>query len=80
MGWSGKKDGELLGLMAGQAFEVLITVDQSLRYQQNLSTAGVAVIVLVSPSNRLADMVPLAPSTLAVLATIQPGAVIELAS
>jgi hypothetical protein len=34
MGWSGKKNGELLQLMAGQAFEVLLTVDQSIRHHR----------------------------------------------
>ena len=33
MGWAGKKNGELLALMAGAGFEVLLTVDQSLRHQ-----------------------------------------------
>jgi predicted nuclease of predicted toxin-antitoxin system len=32
MGWAGKKDGELLGLMAGDGFEVLLTVDQNIRH------------------------------------------------
>jgi hypothetical protein len=41
LGWSGKKNGELLQLMAGQGFEVLVTVDQSIRHQQNLQAAGV---------------------------------------
>jgi hypothetical protein len=38
MGWVGKKNGELLSLMAGTNFEVLLTVDQNLRHQQNLAT------------------------------------------
>jgi PIN like domain len=59
MGWAGKKNGELLQLMAQQAFEVFLTVDQNLRFQQNLSGAGVGIIVLVAPTNRLADLVPL---------------------
>lgn len=61
MGWSGKKNGELLQLMAVQGFEVLLTVDQSIRHQQNLQTAGIAVVVLVAVSNRLGDLVPLMP-------------------
>jgi hypothetical protein len=36
MGWSGKKNGELLNLMAGAGLEVLVTVDQGIRHQQNL--------------------------------------------
>jgi hypothetical protein len=78
MGWSGKKNGELLGLMAGQSFEVLVTVNQSIRHQQNLQSAGVAVLVLVAPSNRLADLVPLVPSAQSALGSIKPGDVVEI--
>jgi hypothetical protein len=78
MGWSGKKNGELLQVMAGQGFEVLLTVDQSIRHQQNLQAAGIAVIVLVAPSNRLADLEPLMPSALTSLGSIQPGDAVEI--
>ena len=78
MGWSGKKNGELLQLMAAQGFEVLLTVDQSIRHQQNLQAAGVAVIVLIALSNKMADLVPLMPSALASLGSIKPGDVVEI--
>jgi len=78
MGWSGKKNGELLKLMSQEGFTILLTTDQSLRYQQNLEQAGVAVVVLVARSNRLPDLVPLIPDVLSVLSTIAPGQVIEL--
>src|ERR1700674_2331339 len=78
MGWSGKKNGELLRLMSGQGFEVLLTVDQSIRHQQNLQAAGVAVVILVAPSNRRGDLVPLIPSTQAALGSLKPGDVIEI--
>lgn len=52
MGWSGKKNGELLRLMNQEGFTLLLTTDQNLRYQQNLEQAGVAVVVLVAHSNR----------------------------
>jgi hypothetical protein len=77
-GWSGKKNGELLQLMQGQNFDVFLTTDQNLRYQQNLQAAGIAVLVLVAPTNRLSDLVPLMPSALAFLATIQPGDLVEV--
>jgi hypothetical protein len=80
MGWSGKKNGELLQLMAPQGFEVLLTVDQSIRHQQNLQAAGVAVIVLVAPSNRLADLVPLMPSVQVALGSIKACDVVEIAT
>lgn len=79
MRWSGRKNGELLQLMAGQSFDVLLTVDQGIRHQQNLQEAGVAVVVLVAMSSRLADLMPLIPSTLASLDSIKPGDVVEIA-
>jgi hypothetical protein len=78
MGWSGKKNGTLLALMVAQGFEVLITVDQNLRHQQNLAMLGVAVIVLVAASNRLADLVPLMPAAQLALNSINPGDVVEI--
>jgi PIN like domain len=78
MGWSGKKNGELLQLMKQEGFTVLLTTDQNLRYQQNLQQAGVAVLVLVAPSNRLPDLIPLVPDARKVLNTITSGEVIEI--
>lgn len=78
MGWGGKKNGDLLRAMAGQNFEALLTIDQNLRHQQNLRTVGFAVIVLVAPTNRLADLGPLMPSVRTALASVAPGDVIEI--
>jgi PIN like domain len=80
MGWSGKKNGELLRLMNSEGFTILLTTDQNLRYQQNLQQAGVAVVVLVAPSNRLPDLLPLMSEARSVLNTITPGEVIEIES
>ena len=78
MGWSGKKNGELLQLMTQESFTILLTADRNLRYQQNLQEAGVAVVVLVAPSNRLPDLLPLLPKARNVLSAIAPGEVIEV--
>ncbi|MFO0849808.1 MAG: hypothetical protein U0871_14830 [Gemmataceae bacterium] len=78
MGWVGKKNGVLLALMTADGFEVLLTADQNIRYQQNLAGTGVAVVVLVAATNRLADLLPLAPTVLAVLPTVRPGDVVEV--
>lgn len=75
MGWSGKKNGALIKLMVAGGFVVLLTVDQSLPYQQNLI---IAVIVMISSGNREADLVPLMSQVLVVLDTIQPGDVVEV--
>ena len=78
MGWSGKKNGELLALMAGAGFEVLLTVDRSLRHQQDLAAAGVAVVVMVAASNRLVDLIPVVPAAETALASVQPGDAVEV--
>jgi len=80
MGWSGKKNGELLRLMSQEGFTILLTTDQNLRYQQNLQQAGVAVVVLVASSNKLSDLLPLMPDARSVLDTVAPGEVIEVGS
>lgn len=64
--------------MAGAGLEVLLTVDQNLRYQQNLASAGVAVVVMAASSNRLADIVPLVPAVEVALVGIQAGDAIEV--
>jgi hypothetical protein len=78
MGWAGTKNGELLKWMQQDQFTILLTTDQNLRYQQNLQQAGVAVVVMVAPSNRIPDLIPLIPQVCQVLATIAPGQVIEV--
>src|SRR5580692_6095413 len=55
-GWSGKQNGELLAL-AETKFDVLITVDTNLQYQQNLAERRIAITVIQSP-NRLEDLRP----------------------
>jgi predicted nuclease of predicted toxin-antitoxin system len=78
MGWSGKKNGELLQLMHQEGFMILLTTDQNLRYQQNLQQSGVAVLVLVAPSNRLPDLIPLMSSVRNSLDKISAGEVVEV--
>ena len=78
MGWAGKKNGELLALMLGAGFEILLTVDQNLSYQQNLAACGVAVVVMIAKKNHLDQLVPLIPAALLALVGIQPGDVVEI--
>ena len=78
MGWSGLKNGSLLRVMVSQAFEVLVTVDKNLRYQQAIPQSGVALVVLKAPSNRMADLLPAVPDILLALDSIRPGEVIEI--
>ena len=54
MGWASKTNGELLALAVGQ-FDVFLTVDRNLSYQQDLSSFDIAILVLVARTNRLED-------------------------
>jgi predicted nuclease of predicted toxin-antitoxin system len=72
MGWAGIKNGELLTL-AEKEFDIFITVDRNLSFQQNLPKFNIAVLVLHAPSNRLADLRPLATKILSTLHTLKKG-------
>ncbi|MEG4444473.1 hypothetical protein QUB47_20185 [Microcoleus sp. AT9_B5] len=74
MRWAGVKNGQLLALAEAE-FDVFITVDRNLSFQQNLPQFDIAVIVLQAPSNRLADLKPLAPKVLTILAMATRGQV-----
>lgn len=65
-GWSGIKNGKLLGL-AQEGFDVFLTIDQNLAAQQNLSQFSIAIVVLESNSNELEQLVPLIPQLLSLL-------------
>ena len=74
MGWAMIKNGDLLSL-AEEHFDVFVTVDRNLSFQQNLVSFKIAVVVLRARTNRLADLRPLVPKFLAVLSSAKPGAV-----
>ena len=50
LGWSGLENGELLQQAENRGFEVLITTDKNLKYQQNLASRNIAIVVLSSTS------------------------------
>jgi len=71
-GWSGVKNGQLLAL-AEAAFDVFLTVDQNLKYQQNLKSFNIGIILLVARNNRLKTLLPLMAEARATLENIKPG-------
>jgi len=77
MGWASIVNGELIEL-AEADFEVFITVDKGILYQQNLRSPVLGFIVLRAYSNRLEDLLPLVPDLLAKLVTIKAGDIIQL--
>jgi hypothetical protein len=74
MGWTAIKNGELLTRASAQ-FDVFVTADRNLTFQQNLTSFPIAVVVLDAKTNRLADLRPLVPNALAAIAHMLPGTV-----
>jgi hypothetical protein len=72
MGWSGTKNGALLR-RASAGFDVLLTVDSNMEYQQNLSDLPLAIIVLIAHSNDVDVLRPPMPQVREILPTIAAG-------
>ena len=70
-GWSGVKNGKLLALAASR-FDVFITVDQNIEYQQNLAALPISVVVLVVRRTRIQAISPLVFELLALLDQLPP--------
>lgn len=78
MGWSGIKNGKLLALAAADKFQIFVTADRNLAFQQNLSNVPLAIVVLESEGIRLPQTLPLIPKILAVISTLAPGTVTRI--
>ncbi len=76
-GFSSKENGELLAL-ADKNFDVFITIDKNIRYQQNIKGRNIAVLIIRPASNDLDDIRPHVPHALAALQSIKPGQVVEV--
>jgi predicted nuclease of predicted toxin-antitoxin system len=76
-GWSGKRNGDLLGLAQAE-FDALLTVDRNLRFQQRVARFEIGVIVLTVPNNTLEALQPLVPAALQALESLENGQVLEL--
>ena len=74
LGWAGIRNGELPARSAGR-FDVFVTVDRNLAFQQHIADLSLAVVVLRARTNRLIDLEPLVPALLAALSTVQAGKV-----
>jgi len=66
MGWASKRNGDLLALASAE-FEVFLTVDRNLSYQQDVSAFNIAIVVLVARSNSIDHLRPLVPRILTAL-------------
>ena len=70
MGWRGIKNGALLDLMTGQ-FQILVTTDKNLSFQQNLEKRQISVVIL--PTNDVPSVIELLPQIEQAIAAISPG-------
>jgi hypothetical protein len=77
MGWSGQSNGALLSL-AEPDFDVLLTIDQGMQYQQNVTGRELALVVLVASSNRIEDLKPILPSIFSALQRLKAGEIVRV--
>jgi hypothetical protein len=75
MGWDRLRNGDLIQI-AEEAFDVLITSDRKLKYQQNLARRKISIVVL--PTNRLRAVLELAPKVALALSQMSPGVLLEI--
>jgi len=77
-GLAGLENGDLLAAAEKAWFEVFLTVDQGIEYQQNLTTRKLRIIIFRANSNRLKDLLPLVPTCLARIKSLELGKVISI--
>lgn len=75
--WTSLTNGALLR-QAANIFDVVLTADQNIEFQQNLTTLPLAVVVMVAESNRLESLEPLVPAVLEALKTLKPRMLIRV--
>ncbi len=74
-GWDGLSNGMLLRAAADEAFDLLLTIDKNMEYQQNLLKLPIPIVQMDASSSALATLLPFLPATLALLAagTLKPA-------
>jgi predicted nuclease of predicted toxin-antitoxin system len=76
-GLAGKKNGELLRL-AQHRFEVFVTLDKGLQYQQNMAGLNISIVIIRARSNRFADVAKHSSACLTSLESIKPGQILRI--
>jgi hypothetical protein len=74
-GLKGLTNGKLLAAAAGK-YDVFVTVDQNLQYQQNLGTFLIGIVVLKAPRSTYPMLLPLMPKVLGILQAIKNGQIV----
>ena len=78
-GWSGIKNGKLLGLAATK-FDVFLTADQNIEFQQNTAALPISIVVLVVRRTRIQAIEPLIPELLKMLNHVPPKTLRRIAA
>lgn len=71
MGWGGIKNGRLMMLCVDQHFDILLTIDKNLQYQQNLEKYPISVIVLNSLTSKVEELITFLPKLLPQLSQLE---------
>lgn len=61
MGWSGLKNGKLLAKTQEAGFDILLTIDKNIKYQQNIDKLSIILVILDTKSSKIEDIAPLLP-------------------
>jgi hypothetical protein len=77
MGWAGVENGELLRLASGE-FDVFVTVDRGIEFQQDLSDLSFGIVVVSAGSNELSHLLPLVPDILNAITSVREGEVVRV--
>jgi hypothetical protein len=76
-GWSGIENGELLKLAATE-FDIFLTVDQNLSFQQNLKNFDIGIVLMVARNNRLKTLLPLMRAVRTAIDEVKAGEIIRI--
>lgn len=77
-GFAGLGNGELLTLAERSGWQILLTMDQGIPYQQNLDGRSISILVIRAKSNRLADLLPHVSEILNSLQSIKPSQAVKI--
>ena len=78
MGWSGIVNGMLLEYAQREGFQIFVTIDKRLRYQQNIAKFNLSIVILETRLNKLEYLRPLIPDLIDKLPTMNHGSIYEI--
>jgi predicted nuclease of predicted toxin-antitoxin system len=77
-GWAELTNGELLSVAEQSGYDVLLTADSNIKYQQNIKARQISIVILRAPNNRLATHVEMVIEVSTTLSGILPGTIVEV--